>query len=320
MIGAVNDLVDRQRPLQQRKSLTSPTQGPQRQPQVIQVGSDLGVIGAVDSLVDRQRPLQQRKSLTSPTQVPQRQPQVIQVGSDLGVIRAVNDLDDRQRPVEQRQCRSRLGVFLQVGRGPVTQPGQAVDRGIIRAGMPQHGDDMWEIDPPHRPGLRVPHDVFGQDAAQQPHQSPGPRRAHRGAHGPAGRRLHQPVHLHHVLITTGQAVPDQRADRRRPARPVTGRVLQRSVVEPDRIREQTEGDLLRVAQRPQLQQLHRSRTVTAQPLERQLPQHRDRHPRPIGHLPLIQHVAELIGEQVGVLRRWGTGLIEITSGLLDRQW
>ncbi len=234
------------------------------------------------------------------------------------MVGAVDGLVDRQRPFEQRQRRSRLGVLAQVGSGPVTQPGQTIDRGV-GVGVPKHSGDMRQVDPPHRPGIRVPLDAGGQDAAQQPHQGPGPRDADLAAHGPAGRGLHQPVHVHRVLITTGEAVPDQRADRAQPLRPVTDRVLQRPVVEPARIREQTQEDLLRVAQRPQFQQFHRGRALAAQMPHRQVPQRRDGDPRPVGDIPVGEHVTELIGEEIGVLLRWGVGLVEIAGGLLDRQ-
>ncbi len=244
--GAVDGLGDRQRPLEQRQRLVSPPQGSQRQRQVVQRGGDLGVVGAVDGLGDRQRPLEQRQRLVSPPQGSQRFCLVVQVAGDGGMVGAVDRLGDRQRPLEQRQRRTRLAVFTQVGRGPVTQPGQAV-KGGVGIGMPEHGSDVRQINPPYRPGVRVPHDVFGQYLAEQPYQGAGPHLSYLTAHGASGRGLDQPVHIHRVPVTAGQAEPDQRPDRGRPTRPVTDRALQRPVIKPGRIREQTQRNLLRVA-------------------------------------------------------------------------
>ncbi len=195
----------------------------------------------------------------------QRQRLVVQVDGDGGMVGAVHGLVDRQRPCVQRQRRARLAVFPQVGCGPVTQPGQAIVGGV-GIGMPEYGGDVRQINSPYWPGVRVPHDVFGQYLAEQPYQGAGPHVAYLTAHGPAGRGLYQPVHVHRVPVTAGQAVTDQRADRTCPHRPVPGRLFQQSVVEPGRIGKQAQRDFVRVAQRPQFQQFHRGRAVNAQPL------------------------------------------------------
>ncbi len=306
-----------QRPFVQADGLLQPARLLVGVGEVVAGGQRVGVVGTADLLPDGQRPFVQADGLLQPARRPVGVSEVVAGGQRVGMVGAQDQRPLGQRPLGQRDRECELPLLPEVDRGAVTQPCRVVSRAVAAA--VENGANMRQQGTPPGPDLRVAGDIAGQVGSEQPKQGGRVRLLPIRRQPVTGGGLHQPVHVHRVLIPAGQAVPDQRPDRVRPHRPTGGRVLQRPVVEPCRIPEQIEGDRLRGAQRPQFQQFHRGRALIAQPAHGQLPQHRDGDPRPIGHLPFREHVAEILGEEFGVLLWWGAGLVEIAGGLLDRQ-
>lgn len=138
MLGAVNGLEDRQRPLQAHSGAHQVAAVLQDEAEVAERAGHFGVVHAIGRLEDPQRPFQAVTGSHHVAEVPQNKAKAFRCAGDLRVVAAVRGLLDPQRPLEALSCALAVAELAQDDAEVVERAG---DLGVVGAsgglGYPQ---------------------------------------------------------------------------------------------------------------------------------------------------------------------------------------